>query len=76
MRGVPLKTDPTAMAQRLRANEGPAAALKRVKDELAQARRSRSRQRYAYWAAVGAALDADEEPAPAPLARARETCAS
>jgi hypothetical protein len=47
------------MAARLLAGGDFASALKRVKDELAHARRARSRFRYAYWAAVEAALRAE-----------------
>ena len=67
MRGVPLKTDPSAMAERLLAGGDPGSALKRVKDELAHARRARSRHRYTYWAAVEAALrgEPSEERPPA-----------
>jgi hypothetical protein len=72
VRGVPLKTDPHAMAHRLRTSEGLEAALKRVKDELILARRARSRHRYAYWAAVGEALGAEAERSAAPYAAAEE----
>jgi hypothetical protein len=54
-----LKTDPSAMAERLLGGGDPGSALKRVKDELAHARRARSRHRYTYWAAVEAALRAE-----------------
>ena len=76
VRGVPLKTDPSAMAHRLRTSEGLEAALKRVKDELTLARRARSRHRYAYWAAVGDALTSDKARAVAPHAAAEEARAS
>jgi hypothetical protein len=56
VRGVPMKTEPPEMAQRLLAGGDRVAALKRVKEELSTARRARSRHRYAYWAAVEAAL--------------------
>jgi len=54
-----MKTDPSAMAERLLADGDAGSALKRVKEELALARRARSRHRYAYWAAVEAALRAE-----------------
>jgi hypothetical protein len=54
-----MKTDPSAMAEKLLAGGDPGSALKRVKEELAQARRARSRHRYTYWAAVEAALHAE-----------------
>jgi hypothetical protein len=63
-----MKTDPSAMSQRLLAGGDPGSALKRVKEELANARRARSRFRYAYWAAVEAALrDGPSQPHPAPV---------
>jgi len=61
-----MKTAPLGMADRLLADGGQAPALKRVKEELAQARRSRSRYRYAYWAAVEAALREDKPLSAAP----------
>jgi hypothetical protein len=54
-----MKTDPSAMADRLLAGGDFGSALKRVKEELAHARRARSRYRYAYWAAVEATLRAE-----------------
>ncbi len=67
-----MKTDPSAMAERLLAGGDPGSALKRVKEELAHARRARSRYRYAYWAAVEAALRAEPADArPAPLSADR-----
>ncbi len=56
VRGVPIKTDPPAMAERLLTAGDRETALKRVKDELTLARRSRSRHRYNYWAAVESCL--------------------
>jgi len=61
-----MKTDPSAMAERLLAGGDFGAALKRVKEELAHARRARSRFRYAYWAAVEAALRAEPSEAQPP----------
>jgi hypothetical protein len=54
-----MKTDPSAMAGRLLAGGDSGSALKRVKEELAHARRARSRHRYTYWAAVEVALRAE-----------------
>jgi hypothetical protein len=61
-----MKTDPSAMAEKLLAGGDSGSALKRVKEELAHARRARSRHRYTYWAAVEAALRAEPSKAGPP----------
>jgi hypothetical protein len=66
VRGIPMKTDPSAMAEKLLAGGDSGSALKRVKEELAHARRARSRHRYSYWAAVETALRAEPTEARAP----------